>query len=51
MSKNTVLIIEDDRSLADVISYNLLREGYEVATAHDGDFLAAIKEAITGGTG
>ena len=36
MSKNKVLIIEDDRSLADVISYNLLREGYEVLTAFDG---------------
>ena len=36
MSKTTVLIIEDDRSLAEVVSYNLEREGYEVLLAHDG---------------
>ncbi|MFK8114024.1 MAG: response regulator [Rubripirellula sp.] len=36
MAKTTVLIIEDDRSLADVISYNLQREGYDVLTASDG---------------
>lgn len=31
-----VLIIEDDRSLADVLAYNLRQEGYEVHTAYDG---------------
>ena len=36
MSKTTVLIIEDDRSLAEVVSYNLEREGYQVLLAHDG---------------
>ena len=36
MSKATVLIVEDDRSLAEVISYNLQREHYEVLLAHDG---------------
>lgn len=36
MSKTTVLIIEDDRSLAEVVAYNLTREGYEVLQAHDG---------------
>ncbi len=36
MPKPTVLIVEDDRSLAEVISYNLQREHYEVLLAHDG---------------
>ena len=34
MSK--VLIIEDDRSLADVLAYNLRQAGYEVSMAYDG---------------
>lgn len=36
MAKTSVLIIEDDRPLAEVISYNLTRAGYEVLTASDG---------------
>jgi two-component system phosphate regulon response regulator PhoB len=36
MSKASVLIIEDDRSLADVVAYNLRQEGYTVWVAHDG---------------
>ena len=36
MSKYRVLIIEDDRSLSDVLSYNLEDSGYSVAVAHDG---------------
>jgi two-component system phosphate regulon response regulator PhoB len=31
-----VLIIEDDRSLADVLAYNLRQEGHEVHVAYDG---------------
>jgi two-component system phosphate regulon response regulator PhoB len=31
-----VLIIEDERALADVLSYNLQREGFEPLLAHDG---------------
>lgn len=37
MPKTTVLIIEDDLSLAEVVSYNLQREGYEVLIARDGE--------------
>jgi len=36
MSKSKILIVEDDRSLADVVSYNLKQAGYEVLTAYDG---------------
>lgn len=31
-----ILIIEDDRSLADVLAYNLRQEGHEVHAAYDG---------------
>ena len=36
MSQQTILIIEDERSLADVLTYNLSNEGYDVLTAYDG---------------
>lgn len=36
MSKPSVLVVEDDRSHADVIKYNLEQAGYEVNVAHDG---------------
>ena len=36
MSKPSVLLVEDDRSHADVIRYNLEQAGYDVSVAHDG---------------
>jgi two-component system phosphate regulon response regulator PhoB len=36
MAKTKVLVIEDDRSLAEVLSYNLKVAGYEVIVATDG---------------
>lgn len=36
MPKTKILIVEDDRSLAEILEYNLQREGYEVSRAHDG---------------
>jgi len=36
MPKTKVLVIEDDRSLAEVLSYNLRATGYEVLVATDG---------------
>lgn len=36
MAKQTILIIEDERSLLDVLKYNLAKEGYEIITATDG---------------
>jgi two-component system phosphate regulon response regulator PhoB len=36
MSKGKILIVEDDRSLAEVLSYNLKQAGYEVLVSHDG---------------
>lgn len=36
MPGSKVLIVEDDRALADVLSYNLAQAGYEVSVARDG---------------
>jgi len=36
MPKARILIVEDDRSLADVLDYNLRQEGYQTAVALDG---------------
>lgn len=36
MAKTKILVIEDDRSLAEVLSYNLKQVGYEVLVATDG---------------
>ncbi len=36
MAKPRILIIEDERGLTEVLTYNLQREGYETMTAHDG---------------
>jgi two-component system phosphate regulon response regulator PhoB len=36
MSKQKILVIEDERSLVEVLTYNLTNEGFEVASATDG---------------
>ena len=36
MARPRILIIEDERGLTDVLSYNLQREGYDIIVAHDG---------------
>lgn len=36
MAKTKVLVVEDDRSLAKVLAYNLTQAGYEVRSAYDG---------------
>ena len=36
MGKPSVLVVEDDRSHADVLKYNLEQAGYDVQVAHDG---------------
>ncbi len=36
MAKAKILMVEDDRGLAEVVDYNLKRAGYEVFRAHDG---------------
>ena len=36
MAKNKILVVEDEASLVEVLSYNLQREGYEVVVAKEG---------------
>ncbi len=36
MPKQTILVIEDEQSLVEVLSYNLANEGFDVLTATDG---------------
>ena len=36
MPKAQILIVEDDRSLADVLDYNLRQDGYQTTVANDG---------------
>lgn len=36
MAKRKILVVEDDRSLASVLEYNLTNSGYEVLCAYDG---------------
>jgi two-component system phosphate regulon response regulator PhoB len=36
MSRQRILIIDDERALTKVLTYNLQREGYETVVAHDG---------------
>src|SRR5258708_10588004 len=35
-ARTRILVIEDERALTDVLTYNLQREGYETILAHDG---------------
>ena len=37
MAGGTVLVVEDDQTLQEVLKYNLSKEGYEVITACDGE--------------
>ena len=35
--KKTVLIVEDEKNIVDIIRFNLQREGYETLEAYDGE--------------
>ena len=37
MMGKTILVVEDDANLLDVVRYNLVREGYEVVASRDGE--------------
>ena len=43
--KKTVLIVEDEKSIADIVRFNLEKEGYAVRTAYDGE--AGLNAALT----
>jgi len=33
----TILIVDDEKNIVDILSFNLKKEGYEIATAYDGE--------------
>ncbi len=41
----TIALVEDDPNLLDVLRFNLVREGYEVVVAHDGEEALAVARA------
>ena len=44
MSKKRIVIVEDERDMADLVATRLRREGYKVDVAHDGvDALALLR--------
>ena len=44
--KKTVLIVEDEKSIVDIVRFNLEKEGYAVKTAYDGE--AGLNAALEG---
>ena len=46
MAKESVLVIEDDPDITELLQYNLEREGYRVLIARDGEagFAAAVDQ-------
>ncbi|MDR1559904.1 MAG: response regulator, partial [Clostridiales bacterium] len=40
-----ILVVDDEKSIVDIISYNLKKEGYEVIAAYDGP--QGLKNALT----
>lgn len=45
--KKKILIVEDDKNIAEIIDYNLMRQGYETEVANDGERGLAL--ALSGG--
>lgn len=35
--KKRILIVEDDKNIADIVDYNICKQGYETDTAYDGE--------------
>jgi len=44
MARKTVLVVDDERDLVDILEFNLLREQYRVLTASDGESALAMAE-------
>jgi two-component system response regulator VicR len=44
-SKKKILVVEDEKSISDIIKFNLEKEGFEVLTAYDGE--EAVNKART----
>ncbi|MDR1247033.1 MAG: response regulator transcription factor [Clostridiales Family XIII bacterium] len=46
MDTKKVLIVEDEKSISDIIQFNLKKEGFEVDTAYDGE--SGLEKALAG---
>jgi two-component system response regulator VicR len=46
MDAKKVLIVEDEKSISDIIQFNLKKEGFEVDTAYDGE--SGLEKALNG---
>ena len=44
MNNVTVLVVDDEKNIVDIIKYNLKKEGYEVITAYDGEEAVKLNE-------
>ena len=44
MSRKTILVVDDERDLVDILEFNLLREMYRVRTAGDGEVALSVAE-------
>ncbi len=45
--KKKILVVEDEKNIAQVLSYNIKKEGYDCTCAYDGE--TGLTEALTGG--
>ena len=36
-NQKTVLIVEDEKNIVDIVKFNLMREGYRTIEAYDGE--------------
>jgi len=43
---DTILLVDDERILADTIAYNLRKEGFEVVLAHDGETALSLSQSL-----
>ena len=46
MEKKKILIVEDEKTISDIIQFNLVKEGFEVDTAYDGK--TGLEKALNG---
>ncbi len=44
--KQKILVVDDEKPIADILKFNLEKEGYEVTTAHDGNDAVDLAEEI-----
>ena len=47
--KKRILIVEDDKNIADIVEYNIQKQGYETEVAYDGEKGLALALSATFG--